>query len=352
MGAVPDLALLVVVAAVDALAEAVLEAAEVAAALAVDPAHVLDAELAAHALGVGDAHGSPAQAARALVELEVVRHLGHGHLAVGVQDFARHFVPGAVHVGDGAGPLRAVRVLHELEEAAVVGHGVEHPVAQAGGAARLWRRRAVQGRPAASAQDAPRMVAEDAGALRCQLEALARHLDPALRASRHLVGEALQQQPAVDAVGAEGAEVRRPRRVAHDVAGDAEVVRLQHQPDALQRLQQLHAQGPRAVLEIGPQPPRHAEVVLHALVPDAHEPVQHVRVLVEPHGRDQRHVPVHVAQADVVPVVPVLVRGVDARERLRRLVEGVLVGLREHGAPQRAAAGWPRPGMEAAPSPV
>ena len=53
MGDVPDLALDVVVAAVDALAEAVVEAAEVPAALAVHPAEVLERVGALRALGVG-----------------------------------------------------------------------------------------------------------------------------------------------------------------------------------------------------------------------------------------------------------------------------------------------------------
>ena len=71
MADVPDLALDVLVAAVDALAEPVVEPAEVAAALAVDPAETLELVVADDGLDVGETERAAAQPAPALVELEL-----------------------------------------------------------------------------------------------------------------------------------------------------------------------------------------------------------------------------------------------------------------------------------------
>ena len=80
---VPDLALDVEVAAVDALAEAVVEAPEVAAALAVDPAEVGERVRALGALGVGQPERAAPHPAAAVVELEVVLDVGDRDGAVG-----------------------------------------------------------------------------------------------------------------------------------------------------------------------------------------------------------------------------------------------------------------------------
>ena len=84
---------------------------------------------AVDALVVGDGHAAAADAAGALVEGQVVVDTGDQHLAVRVEDFARHLVPRAIHVRDRSRPLIPVWVLDELVEARVVGHRVEHPVA-------------------------------------------------------------------------------------------------------------------------------------------------------------------------------------------------------------------------------
>src|SRR5260370_12359052 len=71
---VPDLALDVIVPPVHPLAQAVIEAAEVPAALAVHPAQVLDLVPADRALGIGQAERPGPQSPPPLLHLQVLPH--------------------------------------------------------------------------------------------------------------------------------------------------------------------------------------------------------------------------------------------------------------------------------------
>ena len=118
---------------------------------------------------------------------------------------------------------------------------------------------------------------------------------------------------------------------AQNVAGDAEVVVLEHEPQRPHRLDDLDPQRTDAEgVHVGAEPARQADVVLLALVAEADEPVEHVVVLVEPHVRGQANRAVDVAHADVVPVVPLRVAAGHSGERLGDLVQRVLVQPDQH----------------------
>ena len=134
---------------------------------------------------------------------------------------------------------------------------------------------------------------------------LAGHLHPALAPAGHLVGRSLAQQPAVDPGHLDRAHVRRVLRVAGDVEGEPVLVLVEHESHGAHRLDDLQPQRADADrVEVGAQPARQPDVVLAAVVAQAHEAVEHVVVLVEPHVRGEADVAVHVGAAHVVPVVP------------------------------------------------
>ena len=165
-----------------------------------------------------------------------------------------------------------------------------------------------------------------------QLVALPGDLDPALARADELVGGPLAEQTAVEAGDLDRVLVRQDGAVADDVARDAVVVLLEHQPELLHRRDDLDAQRSDAVVvEVGAQPSRQADVVLAALVTQADEPVEHVVVLVETDVRGETDVALGVAQADVVAVVPLRVAALYRGERVGDLVQGVFVEAGEHG---------------------
>ena len=150
---------------------------------------------------------------------------------------------------------------------------------------------------------------------RRQLVALPGHLDPALAHADELVGGALAEQPTVDAGDLHRILVGQHRAAAQHVAGNPVVVVLEDEAQRAHRLDELDAQRPDAVdVQVGPQPAGQPDVVLTALVADAHEAVEDVVVLVQPHVGGQADVPVEVAQADVVAVVPLGIAPGDAGE--------------------------------------
>ena len=65
---------------------------------------------------------------------------------------------------------------------------------------------------------------------------------------------------------------------------------------------------------------------------DAHEAVENVVVLVQAHVGRQADVALHVAQADVVAVVPLGIAAGDTGKRVGDLVERMFVEADEHGA--------------------
>ena len=118
MADVPHLALDVGFAAVHALAEVVVEPAEVAAALAVHPAEVRERVRPLDALGVGQPERAALHPPPAVVELELVLDADDRHRAVGEEDGALARRGTSARVG-------------EVEPAVAVG-AEQHPLADAG----------------------------------------------------------------------------------------------------------------------------------------------------------------------------------------------------------------------------
>lgn len=226
---VPGLSLDVVVTAVDALAQPVVEAAEVAAALAVHPAEVLDLVPANDALGVGQLERPGPQPPPALIELQVVLHRGHRDTLVGQHD-------GAL-----AGRLAAARV--DEVKAAVIRHVEQHPLPDAGDPSRgAHRRGGIQPRTSAARLISPRVVTEEGVGGWVQLVAGVADPHPSFAFSGDLVRHALADQAAVDARYLGGILVRHRYAAAGYVQREAELVVLQHQPQQPHRLDDLEPQ--------------------------------------------------------------------------------------------------------------
>src|SRR5262249_26967383 len=132
-------------------------------------------------------------------------------------------------------------------------------------------------------------------------------------------------------------EERRDRALPRQVAGDAVLGGLQDHAHLLQAFDDLDVERPdarvHAVVELarGPHDPM---LVAPA---DARERVLHAEVRGLPDTHDQHQLVAASVQVEVVAVVEVAVAGPDVADRLRDLVERVVVHRREH----RASASYP-----------
>jgi hypothetical protein len=101
-----------------------------------------------------------------------------------------------------------------------------------------------------------------------------------------------------------------------------------HRPQRLDDLQPQRADGQRA--HVRSQPARNPDVVLLPRAPDTHKAVHHVVVLVQPQRRGECHLTGHIAETEVMPVVPGGVSSTNPGEGRRDLVVGVLIHSEQH----------------------
>ena len=250
-----------------------------------------------------------------------------------------------LHVDDGDAAIRqhdgalprclASAGVHEVE-AAVVGHVEQHPLPHTRHPANAHQRRPVQPRSAPASLVTPRVVAEERVRHPVELGPPTAGLHPPLALAGDLVGDPLADQPAVDPGELRRVLIRQRGAPARHVRGYPVLVVLQDQAHGLQRLNDLQPQRPyHQGVQVGPQPPGEPDVVLLTRGTDAHEAVQDVVVLVQTHGGGQPDLAGHVAEADVVPVVPGRIRPRHPREGRGDLVVRVLVHPDQHAGPSK-----------------
>ncbi len=257
-----------VVPAVHALAELVVEPAEVTATLAVHPTKVTKVVVVALALDIGELHLPGLNPPPAGIHLQFGGDVDDGHDALGGED--RTFAAG----GAPAGILK--------EESGVVGELKEHPLARARmTVAGRWG--TVGARPATPGLVAPGVIAEERGRRRIELDSLSSDGDRPVADAGDLVGHTFAEQASIEPFDFDRAHVRHDRARAGQIEGDTDLVVIEGESYRLHRLDDLQVQRPNAQL-VHPwaQAARDTDVVLAAFVAQAHEAVEHVVVGVQP----------------------------------------------------------------------
>ena len=170
-------------------------------------------------------------------------------------------------------------------------------------------------------------------AIRCDGDVLSRHLDLAGPAAglgeAHGVEQYAAVAPHVLARLLEG----RDRALPHEIEGEVVVVGLEHEAQARERLEHLHAEGADGVVHAVAELSRCPHHVVPAPAADDREGVLHreVRVLAHPHHQEQ--LVARTVEVEVVAIVEIAIAGSRVPDGLRHLVNRVIVPTRKHDPP-------------------